>query len=113
MREVISNDMTKAIGGIGGVMTHPNKQGKGYASTAMREAAKSFDEKLGVAFALLFCRPHLVEFYKRLQWKSFQGLIFVEQPQGKLEFSANGAMVLDVQEQAPEKGTVDLNGLPW
>jgi aminoglycoside 2'-N-acetyltransferase I len=113
VREIVSNGEAKTIGGIGGVMTHPGKQGKGYASTSMREAAKLFDEKFSVSFALLFCRPHLVEFYKRLQWKPFQGLVFVEQPQGKIEFSANGAMVLDIKEMAPVNGAIDLNGLPW
>jgi GNAT superfamily N-acetyltransferase len=112
-REIISNGESKLIGGVGGVMTHPDKQGKGYASYAMGEAAKRFASDLSVAFALLFCRPHLVEFYKRLAWKLFEGQVFVEQPQGKGEFSANGAMVLDVKEKAPMQGVLDLNGLPW
>ena len=113
VREVVSNGGAKSIGGVGGVMTHPEKQGKGYASHAMREAARLFAEELQVAFALLFCRPHLVEFYKRFQWGTYQGLVFVEQPQGKIEFSANGAMVLTVVEEAPLQGVLDLKGLPW
>jgi predicted GNAT family N-acyltransferase len=112
-REVLSNGETKFIGGIGGVMTHPERQGKGYASHALSEASKICNSELGVAFALLFCRPHLVEFYKRFQWKPFEGQVFVEQSQGKIEFSANGSMVLDVKEQAPLNGILDLNGLPW
>lgn len=113
VREIVSNGEAKTIGGIGGVMTHPGKQGKGYASQAMREAQKRFASELNVDYALLFCRPPLVEFYKRLEWKPFQGLVYVEQPQGKIEFSANGAMVLDVKEPAPVNGVLDLNGLPW
>lgn len=112
-REILDNGVAKTIGGIGGVMTHPNRQGQGLASLAMREAAKHFIEDMNVSYALLFCRPHLVEFYKRLNWKSFEGQVFVEQPQGKIEFSANGAMVLDIREQAPTQGVLDLNGLPW
>jgi hypothetical protein len=54
-----------------------------------------------------------VEFYKRLLWKPFEGQVFVEQPQGKIEFSANGALLLDVKEPAPLNGSLDLNGLPW
>ena len=46
-------------------------------------------------------------------WKPFEGKVYVEQPQGKVEFSANGPMVLNVKEQAPLKGELDLNGLPW
>lgn len=101
VREVNDNGVTKTIGGIGGVMTHPDHQGKGLASVAMRKAASYFAEDLNVSYALLFCRPHSVEFYKRLNWKPFEGQVFVEQPSGKMEFSANGAMVLDVNEQAP------------
>jgi len=112
-REIVTNGETKSIGGVGGVMTHPAKQGQGLASQAMREASKLFDEELKVAYALLFCRPHLVKYYQRLEWKPFQGQIFVEQPNGKVEFSANGAMVLDVKESAPLNGVLDLNGLPW
>jgi len=113
VREITSNGEPKTIGGVGGVMTHPARQGQGLASQAMRETARLFDEELQVSFALLFCRPHLVEYYKRLKWKPFHGTVFVEQPEGRIEFSANGAMVLDVKEQAPVDGTLDLNGLPW
>ena len=112
-REILSDGVKKSIGGIGGVMTHPAKQGQGLASQAMQEAFKQFDTNLKVSFALLFCRPHLIEFYQRLSWRPFQGKVFVEQPQGKIEFSMNGAMVIDVREQAPLNCTLDLNGLPW
>ena len=113
MRAIFSDGVKKSIGGIGGVMTHPAKQGQELASQAMQEVFKQFDTNMNVSFALLFCRPPLIEFYKRLMWKPFQGKVFVEQPQGKVEFSANGAMVLDVREQAPLNGVLDLNGLPW
>ena len=113
LREISSNEEMKTIGGIGGVMTHPERQGQGLASKAMREASRIFNEEWKVAFALLFCRPHLVEFYRRLDWIPFQGKLFVEQPQGRIEFSANGAMVLNGVEQAPLDGSLDLKGLPW
>jgi hypothetical protein len=113
VRDILEDGTAKRIGGIGGVMTHPARQGQGSASAAMREASQRFASDLDVAYALLFCRPHLVPFYSRLNWKPFQGQVFVEQPAGRLEFSANGAMVLDVRESAPLMGTLDLNGLPW
>ncbi|HKY53773.1 MAG TPA: GNAT family N-acetyltransferase [Anaerolineales bacterium] len=113
VRNAFHDGTSKRIGGIGGVATHPASQGKGYASLAMREATKHFDKELKVDYALLFCRPHLVPFYGRLGWKPFEGKVFVEQPRGKIDFTANGAMVLDVKEEAPLKGILDLNGLPW
>jgi len=113
VREIISNGESKTIGGVGGVMTHPDRQDKGHASEAMREATRLFNEEFKVAYALLFCTSRQIEFYKRLQWKPFEGKVFVQQLRGKIEFSANNAMVLDVKEQAPLKGSLDLNGLPW
>src|ERR1044071_5310785 len=74
-REVNSNGETKTIGGIGGVMTHPERQSKGYATEAMREAVRLFDEEFKVAYALLFCGSRLIEFYKRLGWKPFEGSV--------------------------------------
>jgi len=112
-REIISNGETKIIGGVGGVLTHPQRQDKGHATEAMREVKRLFNEELQVAYALLFCDSRLIEFYKRLQWKPFEGQVFVQQLWGKIEFSANHPMVLDVQEQVPLSGSLDLNGLPW
>jgi aminoglycoside 2'-N-acetyltransferase I len=113
VREINWEGAIKRIGGIGGVMTDPARRGQGFASQGMREAAKRFEIDLDVSFALLFCRPHLVEFYGRLKWQPFQGKVYVEQPDGKIEFSSHGPMVLDVKERAPLDGDLDLNGLPW
>lgn len=112
-REIISNGETKLIGGIGVVLTHPEKQNKGQTSEAMREAAKILNEEWKVSFALLFCTSRLVEFYKRLGWKPFRGNIYVEQRKGRTEFTGNHSMVLDVREPAPLEGSLDLKGYPW
>ena len=112
-REIISNGEIKMIGGIGGVMTHPERQSKGIASDAMLEAARLFKEEFKVSYVLLFCTSRLVEFYKRLNWKPFQGIIYVEQLKGKTEYSVNKALVLDVWESAPVNGSLDLQGYPW
>ena len=113
VREISSNGELKIIGGIGGVMTHPERQDKGLATEAMREAVRLFTEEFKVSYALLFCTSRLIEFYKRLQWKPYEGQVFVQQMRGKIEFSANHPMVLDIKEQSPLNGILDLNGLPW
>jgi aminoglycoside 2'-N-acetyltransferase I len=105
--------MPKRIGGIGGVMTHPEKQGQGLAGHALREAARRLADELQVDFALLFCSPAMTGFYQRLQWQPFQGQVLIRQAQEKVEFTIYGAMVLDVREQAPITGVLDLNGSPW
>ena len=113
VREILQDGKIKRIGGLGAVATHPAKQGQGFGSQAMRAAARWFDTEAAVPYAVLFCRPGLVPFYERLEWKPFMGKVLVEQPQGKITFTANDAMVLAVREQAPLRGVLDLNGLPW
>jgi GNAT superfamily N-acetyltransferase len=113
VREILQDQAVKRIGGLGGVATHPARQGQGYASQAVREAAKWLDTVPAVSYGLLFCRPYLFPFYKRLSWKPFRGKVYVEQPEGKVLFTVNDAMVLDVREPAPLYGTLNLNGLPW
>jgi aminoglycoside 2'-N-acetyltransferase I len=44
------------IGGIGGVMTHPEHRRRGFAGAALRQARRLFAEQ-GIDFALLFCEP--------------------------------------------------------
>ena len=113
VRDVDSNGVNKRIGGIGGVMTHPAHQGKGFAGRVMQRAAQYLEEELAVPFALLFCRPELTAFYGRLGWRPFTGTLFVEQPEGRIEFSVHGPKVRDVCEVAPTTGELDLCGLPW
>jgi hypothetical protein len=112
-REIISNGEIKTIGGVGGMLANLESQNKGHTSEAMRETARVLNEELKVSFALLFCPSRSVEFYKRMNWKSFQGSILVDQRKGKTEFTGNHPMVLDVRETAPIEGSLDLKGYPW
>lgn len=113
VREINSNGKSKRIGGFCAAMTHPAKRRKGLLRLAMQEATRRFHDELNVSFGLLFCRPPLVPLYERLMWKLFQGIVLADQPEGKVDFTSKGPMVLDILEQAPLQGTLDLNGLPW
>jgi predicted GNAT family N-acyltransferase len=113
VREIDQDGVIKRIGGIGGVMTHPDRRGQGLAGMALHEAAKRFDTDFQVAYALLFCRSQLIALYERYGWRLFQGELFVEQPQGRIAFADHNPMTLDILESAPQQGTLDLRGLPW
>lgn len=113
VREILSNGVPKRIGGIGGVMTHPDYRGQGFAIQGLEAAATHFTTTLGVAYALLFCGPHLIPFYNRTGWQAFHGQVYVDQPTGKIAFSAERVMVRAIQEAAPQDGVLDLQGLPW
>ena len=111
LRNAKDGDREVRIGGIGGVMTLPDAQGKGCASAAMRQAEKLMKEA-DCDFGLLFCEPHNVSFYERLGWHVFDGDVFCEQPEGRVKFDMMHAMVLPVC-GTPQSHTIDLCGLPW
>jgi len=101
------------IGGIGGIMTHPGFRRKGLATAALRYARNFLAAKERAAFALLFCEPNTAPFYARLDWRRFAGVVFVEQPSGRVRFTVTEPMILDLTRSAPTRGTIDLRGPPW
>jgi hypothetical protein len=112
-REGTLDGVPVKIGGVGSVKTHPQAQGRGYASAALRRAATALTDDHHVAFSLLVCQEHLLSFYGRLGWLPFPGRLVVEQPGGSIVFAINQAMVLPGLRPAPQEGVIDLRGLPW
>ena len=101
------------IGGIGGVATHPDYRGRGYAAAGMQGAMDFFAEDPGIAFALLVCQPDVAPYYARLGWQPFDGVLMVEQPNGRVRFMLNMPMVFPIHAEVPKHGEIDLCGLPW
>jgi predicted acetyltransferase len=110
-RQGTHDGVPRQMTGIGGVMTAPDAQRRGYASAAMREAARFMGAR-GADFGLLFCEPHNEPLYAGLGWRKFAGEVFCEQPQGRIRFDLMTAMILHVRSTA-ESGVIDLCGLPW
>jgi aminoglycoside 2'-N-acetyltransferase I len=100
------------VGGIGGVMTHPDYRGHGYASVAVNAAVQSMKDREDVQFALLFCEPHNFAFYQSRGWHPFTGEIYCEQPAGRVRFETMSPFVFDLK-RGPREGVIDLCGLPW
>ncbi len=112
-RDVEVDGVRTTIGGIGGVKTHPEARGRGYASAALQMASAFFTDDLGVAFVLLVCLPPTVPYYERLGWRRFHGTLLVAQPGGTILFLANLPMALPARAAAPLDGTINLCGYPW
>lgn len=112
-REGTLDDVPVQIGGVGSVKTHPQAQGRGYASAALRRAATALKDDHHVEFSLLVCQEHLLSFYGRLGWLPFPGRLVVEQPGGPIVLTINRPMVLPGLRPAPQEGVIDLRGLPW
>lgn len=106
------NDRRMVIGGIGGVATHPEHRGAGYASIGMGRAL-DFLAGRNTNFALVVCRDELVDYYSRLGWKLFEGELLVTQFGEPEIFTFNRVMVGDLTGSAPQSGVIDLQGPPW
>jgi len=100
------------VGGIGGVVTVPAAQGRGYASLALQEATKFLCEELKVEFGMLFCLARMIPFYQRFGWQEVQEPVIIDQPSEKI-LSPLVVMVLPCLSQTWPAGTVKLESWPW
>ena len=79
-----ANGRQALIGGIGGVVTVPAAQRRGYAGQLLRHAAAFLRDEWKVDFALLFCIDQRVRFYQRLEWAEVPGEVLIDQRHGKV-----------------------------
>ena len=101
------------VGGVGGVVTVPEMQGRGLAQKGMRHAAAFLCEEMGVEFGLLFCLDRLRGFYESLGWRHVPGRTEVEQASGPIAAPFNTMVLSCGGERAWPAGEVKLNSLPW
>ena len=102
-----------AIGGIGGVMTHPSQRGKGYAGAGIRRVVEFLRQDLQVDMSLLFCAPRLRSFYRRFGFSSFAADTYVRQYGAKTQLPHNEIMAMPAMKPVPQCAALDLCGLPW
>jgi aminoglycoside 2'-N-acetyltransferase I len=113
-RDIAWNGRKVGVGGIGGVLTRADARSRGYASIALNAAIQTLKDEGSAAFAMLFCEPHNVLFYMGRGWKPFDGEIYADQPEkGRVRFEAIAPYTCDLKGRAPQKGVIDLCGLPW
>ena len=101
-----------AVAGLGGVVTRPEAQGRGYASRLIHHAVEFFKREWKVEAGLLFCVPRMVSYYARLGWQTIEGPVLIEQPRGRIR-APLPAMILPCSGRAWPRGEVELRSLPW
>lgn len=111
-RDGLGDGRPQRLGGIGGVMTRTNLQGRGFASAAMAAAEQALRQAGDIDLGVLFCEPRLAPFYVRRGWRPLAAPVFVDQPAGRQQFTVAGAMVLELAGRAPAQ-ELDLCGRPW
>ena len=100
------------VGGVGGVVTVPEAQGRHLVHAGMRQAAEFICRELGADFGMLFCLPRLEPFYARQGWQALEEEVEIDQPAGKVVWPYR-VMVLPCGEPVWPAGRVEVGGLPW
>ncbi len=102
------------VGGVGGVMTHPDRRRRGYASMAMRQAAAFMRDAMKVPFGFLVCGASRIPFYSALGWQVVEGPCTFEQSTGRMAFPTDTVlMALACRDDPWPGGPIDLCGPPW
>nr|AIA13509.1 Acetyltransferase (GNAT) domain protein [uncultured bacterium] len=98
------------VGGVGGVVTIPTAQRRGYARELMSHVAQFF-AGWEVDAGLLFCLQKRVPYYGSQGWELVHDEVVIQQPDGNIN-SPLEVMVLPLRRSWPQ-GTIELNSLPW
>lgn len=109
---VIVNGESVTVGGVGGLVTVPKAQKKGFAHRLMKHAVKFLEHEWKVTAGLLFCLPEMVVYYEALGWQEVEVPVLIEQPNGKITSPLN-VMVLPLCEEEWLDGRIELCSLPW
>lgn len=110
--DVLVDGVPVPVAGLGGVITEPGFQGRGFAQILLREALAFMTDEMDADFGFLFCLPRLVPFYERLGWQTISGPVLVQQSGGNVE-SPVESMVLPLRGGSWPPGRVELQSLPW
>jgi GNAT superfamily N-acetyltransferase len=111
-REILVGGKPLWVGGIGGVATLPDRQGKGYAGKLMRRAETYMRDEMGVPFGLLICGWARIPMYAHLGWELVAGAWRVVY-KGGTALVPDNIMALRLSDQAWPAGEIDICGKPW
>ena len=104
-------DSSFLVGGVGGVVTAPDFQGRGYAHQILQEALTIFALEERPA-ALLFCREALQPFYHQQNWQLIPDPVWILQSSGLVQFPAC-TMVHTLNGFSWPDGPLKIDSLPW
>ena len=99
VREASLDGADVRIGGIGGVMTHPEARRLRHAAAGIGRAMSFLRDEQHCAFGLLVCDDGLVPYYEGLRWRVFDGDLLTLQ---------KGETVSDVAQQVHRGLATDL-----
>ncbi|GAB4518667.1 MAG: GNAT family N-acetyltransferase [Anaerolineae bacterium] len=111
------NGQAMQIGGVGGVMTHPDYEKQGHSRRLMAQSLDVIRQQWQPAFAGLICKTALVPFYESQGWEKLDASLFFRHPNGDMALFARHCVHPMIYRFEPEavwpEGDIDYGGLPW
>ncbi len=101
-----------AVAGFGGVLTHPDHQGRGFARLAMQEAEAHARAAMDVPFGALFCKEQMQPWYEQMGWRTVREQVWIEQPQGTVAMPMP-MMVKALGAETWPAGAIVVGCFPW
>lgn len=112
LKHVVSvGGQPSTVAGVGGVVTRPEAQGRGYARRLLQHATEVFTQQWKVDAGWLFCLPRMESYYAALGWQLVKDTVHVWEPE-KITIPIS-AMVLPCGVREWPGGEVELQSLPW
>jgi GNAT superfamily N-acetyltransferase len=106
------NGESVLVAGLGGVVTVPEAQRRGFARQLVQHAMRHAESEWKVDAGLLFCRLAMVAYYEALGWQIVENPVMIQQPGGNIP-SPLQVMVLPFGDMSWPSGVVELQSLPW
>jgi len=107
-----ANERAVLIGGIGGVVTIPAAQRRGYAAMLLSHATDFLHKEWSVDFALLFYIDRVRGYYERRGWRHVACEVLLDQPGGKVP-SPFHVMTMPFKPEFERIDSLDLNSASW
>jgi predicted GNAT family N-acyltransferase len=98
--------------GIGGVFVARSARGRGLTATLL-EGLLAEAEHAGPERAMLFCRPQLMDLYRKFAFGEIRDPVWAAQPGGRIEMPLRAMWRPLSAGTAWPAGRVDLHGLPF
>jgi GNAT superfamily N-acetyltransferase len=106
------------VAGVRGEMTHPAYRRLGLGRIVMERTHDLMRSLEDCEFGVLFSSAMAVPFYESLGWRSIDGAVMCDQPDGRINYTRRlptAPVMVRMKEPriAPPSGVVDVLGLPW
>jgi GNAT superfamily N-acetyltransferase len=116
-RVILLDGVERRAGTIRGVVTDPAHRRRGFGRAVMLLGQQYIWQAIGADLGILLSSEMAVPFYQSLGWRTFDGKVICEQPQGTIHYTdviSEGAPMLLLRDgDAMPTKEIDLRGFPF